>query len=231
MYNGRRKIFNANSSVPRLVGIIGPISVLALPLIRTTDIPREIWKIAVVDLPIVDLDADNTDGELMASEGGGVSFDPTSESNRTGTAIQPAGPMQNWTVRPYMSIALGGEKASGIVMAARCGKRLVGWFNPLAADISFLSSAYLRESYDQDDVVAFEVRDQDWKSGKVPRPDSNRIGFEFGVVHSHNSSSLRYAAAGFYAEKGEEIAIARSADEFCGAFGRLQAQGQGVVIA
>jgi hypothetical protein len=116
-------------------------------------------------------------------------------------------------------------------MAALCGKRLVGWFNPLAADISFLSSAYLRESRSEDDVVAFEVKDEHWVNGEALQPDPGHVDFAFGVVHSHGSPSLRYAAAGFYAETGEEVVVARSASEFSGAFGRIEAQGQGIVIA
>jgi hypothetical protein len=231
MYNGRRKIFNTRSTLPRLVGVLGPISLLALPLIRTTDDPSEISRIAVVDLPIVDLNADSADGDLMASEGGGLSFHYPSEHNHARAVVQPASPSHEWTVHPYMSIALGGQNTSGVVMAARCGKRLVGWFNPLAADISFLSSAYLTESYSEEEVVAFEVKDEHWEAGKALQPDPDRPDSKFGVVHSYGSPSLRYAAAGFYAEKGEEVAIARSASEFCGAFGRLQAQDQGIVIA
>jgi hypothetical protein len=231
MYNGRRKIFNVNSSNPQLVGVIGPISILALPLIRTTDIPEEIWKIAVVDLPIVDLNADNSDGELMASEGGGIRFVSASEDSHNAMAVQSFDPIETWTVHPHMSMTLGGEKSSGVVMAARHGKRLVGWFNPLAADISFLSSAYMRTSYSEEEVVAFEVKDERWVSGTIPQPEAERQGYQFGIIRSRNSPMLRYAAAGFYAEQGEEVAIARSENEISGAFGRIQAQGQGMVIA
>ncbi|CAN9308526.1 unnamed protein product [Alternaria sp. RS040] len=231
MYNGRRKVFNTTSTLPRLVGILGPISVLALPLIRTTDDPKEISRIAVVDLPIVDLTADSTDGDLMATDGGGLQFNYPTELDLARTIVTSPGPTRRWNVQPYMSIALGGEDTSGVVMAARCGKRLVGWFNPLAADVSFLSSAYLTESYSEETVVAFEVRDEHWEAGKILQPNPNQPGSEFGVVHSHGSSSLRYAAAGFYAERGEEIAIARTASEFSGAFDRVQAQDQGIVIA
>ncbi|KAI8940628.1 hypothetical protein NX059_001900 [Plenodomus lindquistii] len=231
MYNGRRKIFDTSSKLPRLVGILGPISLLALPLIHTTDNPSEISKIAVVDLPIVDLNADSADGDLMASDGGGLSFEHPSENVHVTAAVQPTSPAHKWTVHPHMSIALGGQNTSGVVMAARCGKRLVGWFNPLAADVSFLSSAYLMKSYSEEEVVAFEVKDEHWVAGKALQPDPDRPGLQFGVVHSNSSSSLRYAAAGFYAEKGEEVAIARSSSEFCGAFDRLKAQDRGVVIA
>jgi hypothetical protein len=231
MYNGRRKIFNTSSTLPRLVGVLGPISLLTLPLIHTTDDPSKICKIAVVDLPIVDLSADNADGDLMASEGGGIGFESASEHYPTTTVVQPTSPTHEWTVHPYMSIALGGQNTSGVVMAARCGKRLVGWFNPLAADVSFLSSAYLTRSYSEEEVVAFEIQDEHWEAGKALQPDPDCPGFQFGVVRSHGSPSLRYAAAGFYAEKGEEVAIARSSSEFCGAFDRLQAQDRGIVIA
>lgn len=130
-----------------------------------------------------------------------------------------------------MSIALGGGNTGGVVMAARCGKRHVVWCNPLSTNVSFLSSAYLADSYSEEGVHAFEVKDEHWEAGRVFQPNPNHPGSEFVVVHSHGSSSLWYAAAGFYAEKGEEIGIARSAGEFSGAFDRVQAQDQGVVIA
>jgi hypothetical protein len=231
MYNGRRKIFNTSSTLPRLVGVLGPISLLAQPLIHTTDDPSEISKIAVVDLPIVDLNADSADGDLVASEGGGLSFVHPSEHERATAVVHPASPSHEWTVHPYMSIALGDQNTSGVVMVARCGKRLVGWFNPLAADVSFLSTAYLTESYSEGEVVAFEINDEHWETSTTLQPDPDRPGFQFGVVNSHSSPSLRYAAAGFYAEKGEEVAIARSSSEFSGAFDRLQVQHQGIVIA
>jgi len=231
MYNGRRKIFSATSKLPRLVGVLGPISVLALPLVRTTDNPKEISRIAIVDLPIVDLSAESADGDLMASDGGGIRFEFPGEHDRAATITQPAGPKDKWTVHPYMSVALGGDDISGVVMAARCGKRLVGWFNPLAADISFLSPAYVRESYSKGDMFAFEVRDEHWEAGKALQPSLSNPGSAFGVVRSYNSPSHRYAAAGFYAERGEEIAIARSATEFRGAFDRIEAQDRGMVIA
>lgn len=231
MFNGRRKIFNTSSALPQLVGVLGPISLLALPLIRTTDDPVKIARIAVVDLPIVDLMADNTEGDLMASEGGGLSFEYPSDHSDAAAPVQPTSPAHEWTVHPYMSIALAGQNTGGVAMAARCGKRLVGWFNPVAADVSFLSSAYLTTSYSEEEVVAFEIRDEHWEAGKALLPNPDRPGSRFGVVNSHGSPSLRYAAAGIYAEKGEEIAIARSASEYSGAFDRIQAQDQGIVIA
>jgi hypothetical protein len=231
MYNGRRKVFNAKLSNPRLVGVLGPISVLALPLVRTTDVPEEIWKIAVVDLPIVDLICENTDGELMVSDGGGILFKPASESGEAATSVQSASPTKRWTVHPHMSIIFGNEKTSGVVMAARCEERLVGWFNPLAADILFLSSNYLKESYEEGEVVAFEMRDENWQSGELRQPDAERQGYQFGIIRSSKSPVLRYAAAGFYGEAGEEVVIARSADELYGAFGRIEAQGSGIIIA
>lgn len=231
MYNGRRKVFNTESSIPQLVGVIGPISILALPLIQTTDIPEEICKFAVVDLLIVDLNADNSDGELMASDGGGTQFVPAGEDAHAGMSVRYVDPASTWTVHPHMSTTVGGEKTSGVVMVARRGKRLVGWFNPLAADISFLSSAYLNMSFSEETVTAFEVKEEDWDSGCVPRPDAERRGYEFGIVHCRDSPAWRYAAAGFYAEQGEEIAIAASGNEICGAFERIQLQGRGMVIA
>ena len=231
MYNGRRKLFNPNSAMPRLVGVLGSISVLALPLVRVTDIPEEIWKIAIVDLPIVDLVPDNNDGELMAGEGGGLNFMPASDSGRPIVTIQPASPVERWTVHSNMSMALDTETSGGVVMAARCGGRLVGWFNPLAADILFLSDAYVRECYSEGEIRGFEVEDKDWQCGQMPKPIEEKRGYQFGLVHSSESPELRYAAAGFYGEKKEEVAIARSTREVYGAFGRVEAQEQGIVIA
>lgn len=80
-------------------------------------------------------------------------------------------------------------------------------------------------------MVAFEIRYDHWEACKALQPNPDRPGSKVGVVNSHGSPSLRYAAAGIYAEKGEEIAIARSASEFSEAFDRIQAQDQGIVIA
>lgn len=74
MYNGCCKLFNVNSSLPRLADILSPISVLTMPLIRTTDIPEEIWTKALVDLPVVDLITDKSDGELLAGDDDGLVF-------------------------------------------------------------------------------------------------------------------------------------------------------------
>jgi hypothetical protein len=232
MYNGRRKVFNANLSMPRLVGVLGPISVLALPLIRTTDVPEEIWKIAIVDLPIVDLVSENRDGELITSDGGGLEFLPVNEHPEVTVApVLKGGSTGDWTVNSHMNILFGDEKSSGVVMAARCDGRLVGWFNPLAADILFLSSAYVERGYEDGEVSVFEVKDEDLKAGKAYQPNSGREGHKFVIVRSNSSAALRYAMAGFYGEKGNEVAIARSQDELCAAFGRLEAQGQGLVIS
>ncbi|KAF2654421.1 hypothetical protein K491DRAFT_679687 [Lophiostoma macrostomum CBS 122681] len=233
MYNGRRKVFNANLSMPRLVGVLGPISVLVLPLIRTTDVPEEIWKIAIVDLTIVDLVSDNRDGELLTSDGGGIQFLVADEApDVVVTSIQQGGSTSKWTVNPHMNILFSGEESSGVVMAARCDGRLVGWFNPLAADILFLSSAYTKSAYEEEgEINAFEVKDEDLRAGKAYQPDLSRDGHKFGVVLSNGSAALRYATAGFYGEIGHEVAIAKTRNELYGAFGRLEAQGQGMIIS
>lgn len=53
MYNGWPKVFDTTSTLPGLTGIVGPISVLALSHIPTTNKPNEISRIAIVDLPMV----------------------------------------------------------------------------------------------------------------------------------------------------------------------------------
>lgn len=146
MYNGRRKVFQAKSPNPRLVGILGPISVLALPLVRTTDVLKDIWKLAIIDLPIVDFVAVGGDGELMAGDAGGLQFVPATAFDKAELAVKPDMPSNKWTVHTSVSILFGSEQGDGVVMAARCGGRLVGWFNPLAADIAFLSVAYVQNS-------------------------------------------------------------------------------------
>lgn len=236
MYNGRRKIFLANSSMARLVGVLGPISVLALPLVRTTDLPEEICRFAIVDLPIVDLLPDSSDGELMAGGGGGITFTLARDVDGAETTVEHVSPSMKWTVHPSMSMLFGSEQGGGVVMAARCDGRLVGWFNPLAADITLLSDAYIHESrYEQGffdgKVHGFVVKDEHWQKGCVRRPDEGSEGQQFGIVHSRGSPELRYAATGFFAEVGEEVAIVRSAEEFGAAFGRVEGQDRGMVIA
>ncbi|KAI4906628.1 hypothetical protein J4E90_010316 [Alternaria incomplexa] len=80
----------------------------------------------------------------------------------------------------------------------------------------------------KEEVVAFEMKDENWQAGEALLPDSLNA---FGAVRSHKSPDLRYAATGFYAERGVELAIAQSANEFSGAFDRLQAQDGGMLIA
>jgi hypothetical protein len=53
MYNGWPKVFDTTSTLPGLNCIVGPISVLALSHIPTTNKPNEISRIAIVDLPMV----------------------------------------------------------------------------------------------------------------------------------------------------------------------------------
>ncbi|EKG22300.1 hypothetical protein MPH_00367 [Macrophomina phaseolina MS6] len=236
MYNGRRKVFQASSSNPRLIGVLGPTSVLALPLVRTTDVPEEIWKFAIIDLPIVDFVPLGSDGELVAGDPGGLQFAPATTLEKARAAIKPTMPSKKWTVHPSMNVFFGSEQGDGVVMAARCGGRLVGWFNPLAADVVFLSPAYLRDSkYESqicDEVLnAFDIDDEQWQAGKVGQPVSGQPGFQFGVVHSRGSPELRYAAVGFYAGSGEEIVIVGSADQFGVAFERLEVQESGIVIS
>jgi hypothetical protein len=62
--------------------------------------------------------------------------------------------------------------------------------------------------------MCFEVQNEHWETGRALQLHANRLGCDFGVVDSHDSPCLRrYAAAGWYAERGEEGAIARSASE------------------
>ncbi|KAL2040489.1 hypothetical protein N7G274_006932 [Stereocaulon virgatum] len=52
--------------------LLGPMSVLAAPLLRTTDVPQEIAKIEVVDPPIIDLLSDFD--ELYSGHGSSIQF-------------------------------------------------------------------------------------------------------------------------------------------------------------
>jgi hypothetical protein len=230
MYNGRQKSFSNLSIGKGLLGIIGSTSVLARPLLRPTDVPSEISSFMLVDLPILDL-APDLDGELFASAGGGVVFDvgPASQNGLNGK-VQT----KNWLIHAKMGL-LFGDGLPGVVMAARCDGRLVGWFNPLAADVAFLSAAYQQKLHENETehthdfkFTGFEVDDEDWQSGHLPRPtdDEDR---KIGIVHSKGCPALRYAAAGMYMEVGDEVAI--MTDDLEAAHGRVDGQGGGMIIA
>ncbi|KAF2690287.1 hypothetical protein K458DRAFT_413093 [Lentithecium fluviatile CBS 122367] len=118
---------------------------------------------------------------------------------------------------------------NGVVMAAKCSGRLVGWFSPLAADVVFLSTAYVAvdqeaapDDYETATVRGLEITDQDWQDGRLPRSDCYR------VVQAWGCAPLRYASAGIFASLREEVAVATGNLEI--AFGRIEAQGSGVVI-
>lgn len=64
-----------------------------------------------------------------------------------------------------MCTLFGSEQHGRMVMIARCGVRLVGGFNLLAADTMFLNTAYVRPGVDEDDDLnkrfeVFKVRDE-----------------------------------------------------------------------
>ena len=122
-----------------------------------------------------------------------------------------------------------------MVMAARCAGTLVGWFSPMAADVAFLTSRYQRKRHCNEagytDSFAFRgfyVNEGHWRAGRIPRPLTPNE-HSYGIVHSRGNAALRYAAAGFLMEVGEEVAIAT--DDTEAAFGRIEAQGDGYIIA
>lgn len=233
MYGGRTQRFSPESSASGLLGVLGPISIIAMPLHKVTDIPQEIAMFAFADLPIIDL-ASDADGELYAGKGCDVQFTHPPFGPED---ILPHGPEGKWTAHAKMSM-LFGETRPGVVMAARCNGRPVGWFSPLAADVTFLSAAYQQERHtgevgyvDSTRVRGFSVRDEHWQKGcpLLATAVQDKVA-EPGVVHSKGNAVLRYAATGIYASVGEEVAIAT--DDIDLAVGRIKGQDiSGIVIA
>ncbi|KAM7205216.1 hypothetical protein V8F33_001047 [Rhypophila sp. PSN 637] len=232
MYTGRNKVFHPMNSRINMLGVLGPISVISLPLLRTSDQPQELARFAVLDLPVVQLVPDD-EGELYASNGIGISFYPYHGQPQT---IQPSGSFKKWSVYSSMGKAFRGG-GLGVVMVARCEERLADWFNPAAAETMFLSSAYYQPLHeDEKDFVddtcvnGFEILDRDWQQGSVYRPtEANVDDATVGVVHSAGCLALRYAAAGFYGGAGEELAIVT--DDVGIARGRVEGLNAGIIIA
>ena len=115
------------------------------------------------------------------------------------------------------------------MIAAQCDERLVGWFGPLAADFTFLSSCYQRERHkdepglEDDSVIhGYEFKDEDWQNCLIPRALLEASEEQISVFHSRG-------CAEFLANAEEEIAIAT--DDTSVAAGRSEAQGAGIVIA
>jgi hypothetical protein len=230
MYGGRQKMYKPSSSTTGLLGILGTTSVLTMSLVRVTDIPTEIAKFVVLNLPVVDLMSD-TNGELYSNNDSGIDFFSDMEP---GTKVSPRVCTKSWSVDAKMGM-LFGEGESGVLMAARCEGRLAGWFSPLAADVAFISGCYVAPQDDkqqQEQVIkGFEVTDEQWQASKVqlPSPADTVSEDQMLLVQSKGCPALRYAAAGFYNSAGEEVAIAT--DDIHTAFGRLEAVGPGVIIA
>jgi len=231
MYAGRNRMYYPEYSRINLVGILGSVSVLTLPLLRTSDTPQELARFALLDLPIVQL-IPNDEGELYAGSGSGIAFTHSEVEPRS---IRPHGPSKPWSVHSGMGRAFR-EGGHGVVMAARCEGRLVGWFSPAAADAMFLSGAYCQKRHADEDghvdhtcVVGFEVLDKDWQRGFAKRSVEVKSGNSIGVVHSAGCPALRYAAAGFYSGVGEEAAIVT--DDIDVALGRVGVADSGIIIA
>lgn len=231
MYDGRPKTYSPNTSSTGLIGILGTISVLALPLLCTTDVPEKIARFAVVTLPVIDLMSDSR--ELYSRQYQSIDFIKATVS--LPRQITPRGPEKIWSVHAKLG-KLFGEESNDVMMAARCDGKLVGWFGPLAADFTFLSSCYQnprnsKEKWSEDDSIinGHEILDEHWQNDQVLRPVQEDSVGQFCIVHSRGSAALRYAAAGFFANAGEEVGIA--SDDVTAAFGRLEAQGAGIVVA
>ncbi|KAF1978098.1 hypothetical protein BU23DRAFT_564373 [Bimuria novae-zelandiae CBS 107.79] len=232
MYGGRTQRYLPKTSHTGLLGLLGTVSIIAMPLYKVTDIPEEIAKFALVDLPIIDL-ASDINGELYAGKGSDIEFDPPPVAPAD---ITPSGPRGKWSVHAKMGV-LFGESNTGVVMTARCNGRLVGYFSPLAADFILLSESYQKRRHidepgytDTAKVTRFEIRDEHWKRGRPLRgmPVENATN-AIGVVHSKGNAVLRYVAAGIYASAYEEVAIAT--DDISSAIGRVDRQGGGIIVA
>jgi hypothetical protein len=230
MYGGRQKMYAPASSATGLLGILGTTSVLTMSLVRVTDIPDEIAKFIVVNLPVVDLMSD-TNGELYSNNDSGIDFFSTMDA---GIEVSPRVCASSWSVDAKMGM-LFGEGESGVLMAARCEGRLAGWISPLAADVAFISSCYVTPRVDEQPqgqvIGGFEVTDEQWQASRVqiPSPADTVSEDQFLLIQSRGCPALRYAAAGFYSSAGQEVAIATT--DIMTAFGRLEIQGPGVIIA
>ena len=135
MYDGRPKLYSPNTSSTGLIGILGTISVLALPLLCTTNVPEKIARFAIVTLPVIDLMSDSR--ELYSRQYQSVHF--IRAANSPPKLITSRGPKKTWSVHAKLG-KLFGEESNDVMMAARCDGKLVGWSGPLAADFTFLSS-------------------------------------------------------------------------------------------
>ncbi|KAH6977645.1 hypothetical protein EDB80DRAFT_738182 [Ilyonectria destructans] len=227
MYGGRNKMYFPGTSRINLVGILGSISIVTLPLLRTSDEPQELARFGLLNLPVVQL-LPNEDGELYAGSGSGISFVSTNEIRN----IRPRGTNKQWSVHSSMGKAFR-DGGSGVVMAARCEGRLVGWFSPVAADAMFLSVAYCQKKHsdghvDQGKVYGFETTDEDWKQGVARRPLVVVPGASTGVVQSKGCPALRYAAAGFYGGAGQDVSIAT--DDIWAAFAAKKFRNRVIII-
>ena len=228
MYGGWQEMYSKASSKTGLLGVLGSISVLSASLLRVTDVPEEIAKFAVVDIPIIDLMSE-TNEELYACKDTIMDFfvDWSEPAD-----VVPMGPAGRWSVHAKMGVIVGSD-APGVSMAARCNGRLVGWFSPLAADIAFLNTTYVtKRGEDQETrtLKGHEVLEKHWLECRIHKPSITEAAPEgqLVIVHSRGCPALRYAAAGFYNEVHEELAIAT--DNIDIAFGRVDVQRPAVII-
>ena len=228
MYAGRQKMYSPSASQSGLLGILSTISVLSMSLLRTSDVPATIATYAVIDVPIIDFISESN-GEIYSNNEVGIdTFRPIGPPDRIG--IIPG--RRHWSVPPKMGI-LHGDGESGVLMAASCEGTLVGWFSPLATDIMFLSTAYLAEREDVAEtcpIRGYIVDETQWQKNRILRtlPGEDTSQSQIIVVQSRGCPALRYAATGFYAAIGEELAIATN--DVQAAIDRLEVQGSGVVI-
>ena len=120
MYAGQNKFFLPDHSGINFLGVLGSISIHIRSILRLTDNPEGMGQFFILDLPVVH-PAPDEDDELYAAVGHSLEYRTCKARKRV---VQPRGPMKEWTVHSSMSTTFR-EDNHGVVMAARCGERLV----------------------------------------------------------------------------------------------------------
>ena len=199
MYAGRRM---AETLLVRkqLVGLVGKVSLISLSLLRTSDDPNVVSKIALVSMPILDLLPDR-DGALYTAPAL-LGLHRSGEKQPMRICIKPAS--RTWSIHPKMKFEDG--RIDSVVMVARCDGRLVGTFSPDRADIGIVSGAIKSERavHDAEDAIdAYEVTEDLLYSGSLWMVDEKVPQ----VIQSHGNVAMRYLSAALSGDHNSIVLI------------------------
>lgn len=182
-----------------LVAIVGPISVVSMSLLKTSDKRDNVARFAIIAMPILDL-LPEQNGELYAVDPHhGLRLEPPGLPY----AVTATPAVRDWSIHTQMKFEDG--EIEGVSMVARCDGRLVATFSSALADLAIVKAQVQQKSVKDSDSASqasMSATDASFRAHEITEelllkgimPSGSRHGAPF-VIQSKGNVSMRYLAA------------------------------------